>query len=67
MTDWRYDPKSIVMTKRMSDVQPEPITWLWPGRIAQGKVTLIAGDPGLGKSMITVAMARMYHAGHPGR
>ena len=53
------------MTKRMSDVQPEPITWLWPSRIAQGKVTLIAGDPGLGKSMITVAMAAHVSRGTP--
>ena len=64
-TEWKYDPRSIIMTKRMSDVQPEPITWLWPPRIAQGKVTLIAGDPGLGKSMITVAMAAHVSRGTP--
>ena len=64
-TEWKYDPRSIIMTKRMSDVQPEPITWLWPSRIAQGKVTLIAGDPGLGKSMITVAMASHVSRGTP--
>lgn len=45
------------MTKCLRDVQPEPIAWLWPARIARGKVTLIAGDPGLGKSMLTCAMA----------
>src|SRR5436305_110664 len=32
---------------RFSDVRSEPIRWLWPGRIALGKLTLIAGDPGL--------------------
>ncbi len=38
---------------RMADVQPEPIEWLWRGRYARGKPTLLMGDPGLGKSLIT--------------
>jgi putative DNA primase/helicase len=38
---------------RMSDVQPEPIEWHWRGRFARGKPTLLMGDPGLGKSLIT--------------
>jgi hypothetical protein len=42
---------------RLADVQPEPVQWLWPGRIALGKVTLIAGDPGLGKSFLTLDLA----------
>lgn len=40
-----------------ADVKPEPIRWLWPGRIALGKVTLLVGDPGLGKSLVTIALA----------
>jgi hypothetical protein len=39
---------------RMADVAPERIDWLWPGRIAVGKLTLVVGDPGLGKSMVTI-------------
>ena len=35
----------------------EPVDWLWPGRIAIGKVTLIAGDPGLGKSVLALDVA----------
>jgi RecA-family ATPase len=41
----------------LADVEPKPINWLWPDRIARGKLTLISGDPGLGKSLITVALA----------
>jgi hypothetical protein len=33
------------MTK-LADVQPVSIRWLWPHRIALGKLTLIAGDRG---------------------
>jgi hypothetical protein len=43
--------------RRVSDVAAEPIEWLWPTRAAIGKLTLIAGDPGLGKSQLTAWMA----------
>jgi putative DNA primase/helicase len=65
MTAWAYNPRPIIGTRRMSDVEPEPITWLWPARMAQGKVTLIAGDPGLGKSILICAMAAHVSRGTP--
>src|SRR5665811_94027 len=40
-----------------SDIAPERIEWLWQGRVAIGKLTLIAGEPGLGKSQITLRVA----------
>jgi hypothetical protein len=39
-----------------ADVKPEPVEWLWPGRVALGKLTLIAGEAGLGKSQLSIAM-----------
>ncbi|MBD3672367.1 MAG: AAA family ATPase [Planctomycetaceae bacterium] len=42
---------------RLSDVIAEKVSWLWPARVAIGKLTLIAGDPGLGKSFLTVDIA----------
>ncbi len=39
---------------RMADVKPEKVSWLWPGRVPRGKLTLLAGDPGLGKSLMTL-------------
>jgi hypothetical protein len=41
---------------RMSDVLPEAVRWLWPGRVAIGKLNLIAGDPGVSKSTLTIEM-----------
>jgi hypothetical protein len=50
---------------RVSSVQPQPIRWLWEGRIARGKVTLVAGNPGLGKSQFTAYLAaRVTKGGH---
>src|SRR5215471_9859424 len=40
-----------------ADVKPEPVEWLWPGRVALGKLTLVAGEAGLGKSQLSIAMA----------
>lgn len=48
---------------RLSDVQPEPVNWLWPGRFAIGKLSIVAGDPGLGKSFITLDIAARVSKG----
>lgn len=48
---------------RLSDVRPESVEWLWPGRIALGKLTLLAGDPGLGKSLVTLDLAARVSRG----
>lgn len=50
---------------RLADVKPEAVTWIWPGRLAVGKVTLIVGDPGLGKSWITLDVAARVSSGRP--
>lgn len=42
---------------RLSDVQPERVHWLWRGYIALGKLTIVDGDPGLGKSLLTCDLA----------
>lgn len=40
-----------------SDIAPKPLRWLWAGRIPLGKLTLLIGDPGLGKSLLTTEIA----------
>jgi hypothetical protein len=34
----------------MSDVETVPVKWMWWGRLAIGKITMLDGDPGVGKS-----------------
>jgi hypothetical protein len=48
---------------RLADVRPEPLTWIWPGRLAAGKLALLVGDPGLGKSWISLDIAARLSAG----
>ncbi len=53
----RLPGKAGAVLVRLSDVSPEAITWLWEGRIAAGKMSLLVGDPGLGKSYLTMDLA----------
>ncbi len=39
------------------------INWLWEGRIPLGAITLLDGDPGLGKSLITIDLAARVSTG----
>ena len=50
---------------RLSDLQEEPLEWLWPGRIAAGKTTLIDGDPGEGKSLLTLDLVARLTTARP--
>jgi hypothetical protein len=51
------EQKRSVVLRCFADIAPEPLTWLWPGRIPRGKLTLLIGDPGQGKSLVTVDIA----------
>jgi AAA domain-containing protein len=46
-----------LVAQRASEISPRSIEWLWPGRIARGKHTAVAGEPGDGKSQLSVYVA----------
>lgn len=50
---------------RLSHVTPSRVRWLWDDRLALGKLTLLAGDPGLGKSYLTLDLAARVASGTP--
>jgi predicted ATP-dependent serine protease len=51
------------ITTNLSHVQRELLDWLWPSRIPPGKLTLLAGDPGLGKSFVLLDIAARVSSG----
>src|SRR5215218_9466989 len=61
----RPDREPTGHTVRLSDIAPEPLRWLWPGRIPAGKITLLEGDPGLGKSTLLCELAARISRGEP--
>lgn len=50
-------------TRALSDVKAESISWLWPGRIALGSVTILDGDPGVGKTTLVIDLAARISRG----
>jgi putative DNA primase/helicase len=49
--------KRRLITHRASDLLPEKLVWVWPGRIPEGKLVLVGGPPGLGKSQLIAFIA----------
>lgn len=69
--DWKPAPPrptarpKVLRTLNLADVEPEPVRWLWYPYIPAGKLTLIEGDPGIGKSWISCAIAKAVANGEP--
>jgi len=47
----------------LADVVRERVTWLWPNRVPLGKLTIFAGNPKLGKSLLGTWMAACVSSG----
>ena len=49
---------------RFDQVRPAPIRWLWKPYLARGKLAILDGDAGVGKSFFTADLAaRLSHGG----
>jgi putative DNA primase/helicase len=49
--------------QRMSEMEPKPLKWVWDGLIPMGKLTLLRGNPGAGKSLLALQVASMVTRG----
>lgn len=53
-------------------ISSRPLSWFWPGRLARGKLSILDGDPGLGKSLLALDLCarlstgRAFPDGSPG-
>jgi len=56
-------PRLSLVAKPYADIQPEPVQWLWPERIALGKLSLLVGQPGLGKTFLACDLAARVSRG----
>jgi putative DNA primase/helicase len=57
--EWTKQAEVVSLDK----ITPLEIDWLWPEHIPMGMLTLIAGDPGVGKSFLTLFMAAVVSSG----
>ncbi|MGH8146476.1 MAG: AAA family ATPase [Rhodanobacteraceae bacterium] len=46
-----------------STIKPEPVRWLWPGWLARGKLHVIAGAPGTGKTTAALSWCASITSG----
>src|SRR5262249_40879075 len=51
--------------RRVSQVAPRSLEWLWHGRLAVGKLAILDGDPGLGKSLLALDLCARLSTGRP--
>ena len=56
------DARKAVLVKA-DTLKPKSINWAWVNRFAFGKLAVIAGDPGLGKSTILIEIAALHSIG----
>ncbi|HTI50599.1 MAG TPA: AAA family ATPase [Planctomycetaceae bacterium] len=73
----RYQPPAQPLSRSRHEVDLYPIVeryskvwnveqeWLWPQRIPRGTLTLLAGDPSVGKSRLAIDLAARISAGIP--
>lgn len=54
--------RKVVLTNA-TEIKPEPIRWLWKHWLALGKLEILAGAPGQGKTTIALALAATVSSG----
>ena len=58
-------PGRRLKTVQASTITPVDIDWMWEGFLVQGKINLIAGNPGVSKSLLTCTLAAHVTTGTP--
>lgn len=49
----------------LADVESRAVSWLWAGRVPLGRITLLVGRPGEGKSFLTTDITARVTTGSP--
>src|SRR6266702_1244327 len=58
-------PAPLPTAQFLSQVPDKPLTWLWPGRIPLGHLTLLDAAPGSGLSLLALTLAACVSSGSP--
>jgi hypothetical protein len=56
---------SVLTVEPLSRVRPDSVHWLWRRYLPRGKLSLLDGDPGVGKSLLTIDLAARLSRGGP--
>lgn len=61
----RPSPSTPEPVPSLAEVEPEVVEWLWSGRLPYGKLAVLDGNPGTGKSTLTTDLAARLTTGRP--
>jgi hypothetical protein len=56
-------PTQIAGVANLAEVRPAQVDWLWPGRIPIGTLSLLIGDTGVGKTLLTLDVSARVSRG----
>src|SRR6266446_124019 len=59
----RASDQSNIQFVPASELKPSAVTWLWAGRLAFGKLAILEGDPGLGKTLVCLDLCARVTTG----
>jgi hypothetical protein len=58
-------PDSGLIVQSLAELATRPVDWLWANRLGRGKLAIFDGDPGLGKSLVTLDLGARITTGRP--
>jgi hypothetical protein len=56
---------NLLETRTYNEFPPEPVGWLWEPYLARGKLAVLDGDPGVGKTLLALDLAARLSRGAP--
>lgn len=59
----KLEKAGIMAVENIDKVVHRNVNWLWKGMLAYGKITIFAGDPGIGKSQFLLYLASIMSQG----
>ncbi|HAG08608.1 MAG TPA: hypothetical protein DCK87_03450 [Desulfotomaculum sp.] len=63
--EWEPIGKTKPIIVCLAEVEPEEVAWLWEPYIPIGKLTLLEGDPGIGKTFFALQLTANISQGYP--
>jgi putative DNA primase/helicase len=62
-TSERSHDSATVQLQSAASITPQAIQWVWPGWIARGRIAILAGQPGAGKTTLALEFAAIISSG----
>ena len=65
ITEEKGKDRGELIINELSTIDSREVEWLWPNYIPKGTLTLLVGDPDVGKSLLSIDIAARFTSGKP--